>query len=46
MRMLNKWLCGAMLLIATIIGGSCLTSCSAVDDNPTVKPEVTLDDHT
>ena len=41
-KMIKRCLCGAMLLMATIFGGSSLTSCKA-DDNP-VEPEVTLED--
>ena len=42
MKTIKKFLCGAMLLIATIISGSCLTACSN-NDNP-AEPEVTLED--
>ena len=42
MNTIKKFLCGAMLLIATIISGSCLTACSN-NDNP-AEPEVTLED--
>ena len=42
MNTIKRFLCGAMLLIATIISGSCLTACSN-NDNP-AEPEVTLED--
>ena len=42
MKTIKRFLCGAMLLIATIISGSCLTACSN-NDNP-AEPEVTLED--
>lgn len=42
---IKRCLCGAMFLVATIFGGSCLTSCNNVDDNPVApEPEVTLED--
>ena len=40
-KIITNYLYGAMLLLAMVMGGSCLTSCSSNDDNPTV-PEVTL----
>ena len=43
MKTIKKFLCGAMLLIATVISGSCLTSCTN-DDNPAPKAEITLED--
>ena len=43
MKTMKKFLCYAMLSIAVVIGGFCLTSCSSNDDNPTA-PEVTLED--
>ena len=43
MKTIKKFLCGAMLLIATVISGSCLTSC-AQNDNPAPEAEVTLMD--
>jgi len=39
---MKRFLCGAMLLIATVIGGSCLTSCNS-DDNH-AESEMTLED--
>lgn len=43
MKTMKKFLCYAMLLTVVVIGGSCLSSCSSNDDNPTVR-EVTLED--
>ena len=43
MKTIKSLLRYAMLLIVVVMGGSCLTSCSSSDDNPTVK-EVTLED--
>ena len=43
MKTMRNFLCYAMLSIAVVIGGFCLTSCSSNDDNPTA-PEVTLED--
>ena len=42
-KMIKRCLCGMMLLMATVFGGSFLTSCKSNDDNP-VEPEVTLED--
>ena len=42
MKKITKFLCGAMLLLAIVMGGSCLTSCGK-EENP-VKSEVTLQD--
>jgi len=42
MKTIKRFLCGAMLLIATVIGGSCLTSCNS-DDNH-AESEMTLED--
>ena len=42
MKKITKFLCGAMLLFAIVMGGSCLTSCGK-EENP-VKSEVTLQD--
>ena len=42
MKTIKRFLCGAMLLIATVIGGSCLTSCSSDDNN--AESEMTLQD--
>ncbi len=42
MKIMKRFLCGAMLLIATVIGGSCLTSCNS-DDNH-AESEMTLED--
>lgn len=39
---MKRFLCGAMLLIATVISGSCLTSCNS-DDNH-AESEMTLED--
>ena len=39
---MKRFLCGAMLLIATVISGSCLTSCNSDDNN--AKSEMTLED--
>lgn len=41
--MINRCLCGMMLLMATVFGGSFLTSCKSNDDNP-VEAKVTLED--
>ena len=43
MKKTRTFLCYAMLLIAVVTGGSCLTSCKSDDGNPT-EPEVTLED--
>ena len=40
---MKKFLTCAILLIAIVMGGSVLTSCSSESDNP-VQPEVTLED--
>lgn len=40
---MKKYLTCAILLIAIVMGGSVLTSCSSESDNP-VQPEVTLED--
>ena len=40
---MKKYLTCAILLIAIVMGGSGLTSCSSESDNP-VQPEVTLED--
>ena len=42
MKTMKRFLCGAMLLIATVISGSCLTSCNSDDNN--AKSEMTLED--
>ena len=42
MKTMKRFLCGAMLLIATVISGSCLTSCNS-DDNH-AESEMTLED--
>ena len=42
MKIMKRFLCGAMLLIATVISGSCLTSCNS-DDNH-AESEMTLED--
>ena len=39
---MKRFLSGAMLLIATVISGSCLTSCNSDDNN--AKSEMTLED--
>ena len=39
---MKRFLCGAMLLIATVISGSSLTSCNSDDNN--AKSEMTLED--
>lgn len=41
--MIKRCLCGMMLLMATVFGGSFLTSCKSNDDNP-VEAKVTLED--
>ena len=43
MKTMKKFLTCAILLIAIVMGGSVLTSCSSESDNP-VQPEVTLED--
>lgn len=44
-KKIMRCLCGAMFLVATIFGGSCLTSCNNVDDNSVApEPKVTLED--
>ena len=43
MKTMKKILTCAILLIAIVMGGSSLTSCSSESDNP-VQPEVTLED--
>ncbi len=43
MKTMKKYLTCAILLIAIVMGGSGLTSCSSESDNP-VQPEVTLED--
>ena len=43
MKPMKKYLTCAILLIAIVMGGSVLTSCSSESDNP-VQPEVTLED--
>ena len=43
MKTIKKFLTCAILLIAIVMGGSVLTSCSSESDNP-VQPEVTLED--
>jgi len=43
MKTIKKFLTCAILLIAIVMGGSGLTSCSSESDNP-VQPEVTLED--
>ena len=43
MKTMKKFLTCAILLIAIVMGGSGLTSCSSDSDNP-VQPEVTLED--
>ena len=43
MKTMIKFLTCAILLIAIVMGGSVLTSCSSESDNP-VQPEVTLED--
>ena len=42
-KMIKRCLCGMMLLMATVFGGSFLTSCKSNDDNP-VEAKVTLED--
>ena len=42
-KTINRCLCGMMLLMATVFGGSFLTSCKSNDDNP-VEAKVTLED--
>lgn len=42
MKIMKRFLCGAMFLIATVISGSCLTSCNS-DDNH-AESEMTLED--
>ena len=42
-KMIKRCLCGMMLLMATVFGGSFLTSCKSNDDNP-VEVKVTLED--
>ena len=42
MKTIKRFLCGAMFLIATVISGSCLTSCNS-DDNH-AESEMTLED--
>ena len=43
MKTMKKFLTCVILLIAIVMGGSVLTSCSSESDNP-VQPEVTLED--
>ena len=43
MKTIKKFLTCAILLIAIVMGGCVLTSCSSESDNP-VQPEVTLED--
>ena len=42
-KLIKRCLCGMMLLMATVFGGSFLTSCKSNDDNP-VEVKVTLED--
>lgn len=42
-KMIKRCLCGMMLLMATVFGGSFLTSCKSNDDN-LVEAKVTLED--
>ena len=42
-KMIKRCLCGMMLLMATVFGGSFLTSCKSNDDNP-IEAKVTLED--
>ena len=42
MKIMKRFLCGAMLLMVTVIGGSCLTSCNSDDNN--AESEMTLED--
>jgi len=42
MKTIKRFLCGAMLLMVTVIGGSCLISCNSDDNN--AGSEVTLED--
>ena len=45
-KIITKFLYGAMLLLAMVMGGSCLTSCSSDDNNAQVTLEDALKDGT